>query len=358
MRDRCPGCAIQSSIAKHPAMPRISVDDDRLDVAEAAVLHDRARAARRRRQAHAPQQRDAEQQLQRDGRAEHLGQVARGDRDFAEDPQDDRRPARVRIAARLREIAAAGDAQPRGERLQQDRHQVRQHDDAEQRVAEPRAAGDVGRPVARDPCSRRRRGSPARRRPASSSRSRRRREWRSCREPPAGSPVSGSQLGSDSVDGRPVPSMIVVINSIMISRVASTASPPHRPAAHRQLRRLGQCPSSFGRSPASSIWAGVTLFGRLGNIESSRAGRRAGVRRQEPGSGTAGLGRHRPGRRPRRAAAIAVYRVAADGGAGPQRRSGARRGGLRGRWPPSWRPWASRSTTRRCSTSTPIRRIR
>ena len=34
------------------------------------------------------------------------------------------------------------------ERLQQNRHEVRDHDDAEQRVAELGPAGDVGRPVA------------------------------------------------------------------------------------------------------------------------------------------------------------------------------------------------------------------
>ena len=56
---------------------------------------------------------------------------------------------RVAVAAGLREVAAAGDAEPRRQRLQQDRHQVRDHDDAEQRVAEPGAAGEVGRPVAR-----------------------------------------------------------------------------------------------------------------------------------------------------------------------------------------------------------------
>ena len=34
-----------------------------------------------------PDQRNAEEQLQRDGRADHLGQIARGDGDFAENPQ-------------------------------------------------------------------------------------------------------------------------------------------------------------------------------------------------------------------------------------------------------------------------------
>ena len=56
--------------------------------------------------------------------------------------------ARVVIAAGLGEVAAAGDAEARGERLQQDRHQVGDHDDAEERVAEAGAAGEVGGPVA------------------------------------------------------------------------------------------------------------------------------------------------------------------------------------------------------------------
>ena len=55
---------------------------------------------------------------------------------------------RVVVAAGLGEVAAAGDAEADGERLQQDRHQVGDHDDAEQRVAEAGAAGEVGRPVA------------------------------------------------------------------------------------------------------------------------------------------------------------------------------------------------------------------
>ena len=56
---------------------------------------------------------------------------------------------RVVVAARLRQVAPARDAEAHGERLQQDRHQVGHEDDAEQRVAVPRAAGQVRRPVAR-----------------------------------------------------------------------------------------------------------------------------------------------------------------------------------------------------------------
>ena len=50
--------------------------------------------------------------------------------------------------AKLRQIALRGHAQLEREALQQNRHQVREHDDEEQRVAETRAAGDVGGPVA------------------------------------------------------------------------------------------------------------------------------------------------------------------------------------------------------------------
>ena len=35
----------------------------------------------------APDQRDAEQQIERDRGADHLGEVAGGDRDLAEDPE-------------------------------------------------------------------------------------------------------------------------------------------------------------------------------------------------------------------------------------------------------------------------------
>ena len=43
----------------------------------------------------------------------------------------------IAVAARLGQIAPGDDAEPRRQRLQQDRHQVGQQDDREQRVAEP-----------------------------------------------------------------------------------------------------------------------------------------------------------------------------------------------------------------------------
>ena len=58
------------------------------------------------------------------------------------------------------------------------------------------------------------------------------------------------------------------------------------------------------------------------------------------------------------AAQSAVHRVAADGHAWPQRRRDTPPNGSPRHWPPNCAPWASRSTTRPCSTSTPTRRIR
>ena len=57
--------------------------------------------------------------------------------------------ARIGFAARLRQVASADDAQPGGQRLQQNRHQVRKHQDPQKLVAEARAAFEVGGPVAR-----------------------------------------------------------------------------------------------------------------------------------------------------------------------------------------------------------------
>src|SRR5207245_2761937 len=76
-------------------------------------------------------------------------QVAGGDGDLAQHPEHEAHRAGVVVAAGLRQIAPGDDAQLEGERLQQDGHQVGDHDDAEQRVAEVCAAGEIGGPVAR-----------------------------------------------------------------------------------------------------------------------------------------------------------------------------------------------------------------
>ena len=53
------------------------------------------------------------------------------------------------IAAGLREIASGRDAELDAQMLEEDRHEIGDHDDAEQRVTKLRAARQVGRPIAR-----------------------------------------------------------------------------------------------------------------------------------------------------------------------------------------------------------------
>ena len=55
---------------------------------------------------------------------------------------------RVGLAAGLGEVAPGGDAEFERQALEQDRHQVGEHDDEEQGVAVAGAAGEIGGPVA------------------------------------------------------------------------------------------------------------------------------------------------------------------------------------------------------------------
>ncbi len=96
----------------------------------------------------ADQQRNVEQQVEPDGRAQDFGQVAGGDGDFAQPPQGEVDAARIGFAAGLGQVAAGDDAEAGAEGLQQDGHGVRHHQDPEQSIAEAGAAFEVGGPVA------------------------------------------------------------------------------------------------------------------------------------------------------------------------------------------------------------------
>ena len=100
-------------------------DDERLDVAEAAVLQIEHEKNVKRVQAHSPDQGDPEQQLQRQRGADDLGQVTRGDGHLAQHPEPERDGTAEVVAARLRQVAAGGHTQLDGEALEQHRHQVR-----------------------------------------------------------------------------------------------------------------------------------------------------------------------------------------------------------------------------------------
>ena len=123
-------------------------DHQRLNVAEAPALHQQNQQHVQPGDEHAVEERNVEEQVQRDGRADHFGQVAGGDGDLGADPQRIAHPWAVALVAELRQVALRGHAQLQAQALQQNGHQVRGHDDEEQRVAEARAAGDVRGPVA------------------------------------------------------------------------------------------------------------------------------------------------------------------------------------------------------------------
>ena len=93
-------------------------------------------------------ERDSEEQLETDGRADDLGEVGRTDGKLGQQPQGPRDPSGVGVAARLSQIAAGRDRQSRAQRLEQDRHAVGKQCYEQQRVGELCATGERGRPVA------------------------------------------------------------------------------------------------------------------------------------------------------------------------------------------------------------------
>ena len=73
----------------------------------------------------------------------------RGDRDLGQEPEHEVDPGRILGPARLGQVVPRHHPQPRRQRLEQHRHQVRHQQDPDQRVAEPGTPLQVGRPVAR-----------------------------------------------------------------------------------------------------------------------------------------------------------------------------------------------------------------
>ena len=87
--------------------------------------------------------------LQAERGAEELGQVGRHRDDLRLRPQPEHHGAAEAGAAGLGQVQPGGDAELGAHRLDEHRHQVRHDDDPQQQVAERRAAGHVGREVAR-----------------------------------------------------------------------------------------------------------------------------------------------------------------------------------------------------------------
>ena len=107
------------------------------------------------------EQRHPEQQLQRDDRPQHLGQVGRRDRDLGQHPEHDVDPRRILGPAGLRQVVPGHHPQPRRQGLQAARP-------SGSTSAGPRSARSrTGRPPpgrspsCPGPCSRRSPGTPA-----------------------------------------------------------------------------------------------------------------------------------------------------------------------------------------------------
>ena len=124
--------------------------DDGLEPAEAARCRARIAKATTPAISAGRKERDAEQQVEPERRADELGEVGRHRDHLGLQPEPDRRglagSARGSTSGRFLPVAIPSFA---AQRLHEHRHQVRGEHDPEQQVAELRAGGDVGREVAR-----------------------------------------------------------------------------------------------------------------------------------------------------------------------------------------------------------------
>ena len=112
--------------AEHPHDGPDQRDHQRLHVAETPALQQQDQQHVEPGDQHAIEQRNVKEQVQRDGRADDLGQVAGRDRDLRADPQRETHPRPVaswQSCARSRSVATPSFS---AQALQQDRHQVRQ----------------------------------------------------------------------------------------------------------------------------------------------------------------------------------------------------------------------------------------
>ena len=87
--------------------------DQRFHIAKAARLQHQNQQHIGDRNHHPRRERNAEQQVERDGGADDFRQIGRANRELRQQPQAERHRRRIVIAARLRQIAPCGNAQPR-----------------------------------------------------------------------------------------------------------------------------------------------------------------------------------------------------------------------------------------------------
>ena len=122
--------------------------DPRLEPAKAHLLQGEDREGAGAGDHPGGEERNAEQQVEAERGADHLGDVGRHRDQLGLQPEADRGPSREGLPTQLGEVATGRDAQLRRLGLDQHRDQVRRQYDPEQQVAELGAAGDVGGEVA------------------------------------------------------------------------------------------------------------------------------------------------------------------------------------------------------------------
>ena len=134
----------QEAEQDHPEQP----GDGQLERPVAAGLQGQQRERDDSGDHTAGEQRDAEQQVQRDRAADHLGQIGGDGHQLGLHPHAPRHPAREVVPALLRQVAPGGQAELGRQRLDEHGQQVGRDDHPEQQVAELGARGEVGGEVA------------------------------------------------------------------------------------------------------------------------------------------------------------------------------------------------------------------
>ncbi len=123
-------------------------DDKRLDPTEADGLQREDEEDIERRYEDTDLKRNAEQEIEANGRADDLREIGCSNRDFGEQPKRPCERLGESIAARLGKVAPRSDAEPRTQRLQNDGHDVGHQRHRKQRITEFGTARERSRPVA------------------------------------------------------------------------------------------------------------------------------------------------------------------------------------------------------------------
>src|SRR5690348_4257506 len=123
-------------------------DDEGFDPSKSPTLEEEDEQDVETRDEHAVEKWDMEEELESNGRANDFSEITGRDGDLGAEPEGEADALAVGLVTELGQITLGSYAELEGEVLEQDRHQVGEHDDEEERVAKAGTARDVGGPVA------------------------------------------------------------------------------------------------------------------------------------------------------------------------------------------------------------------